>query len=70
MFSNCAFQRQVSNLWYTVHPSRFNLHREIDIFVLCCRFDVFSVMQVKEVSHDSKMAKLIRSDVNWITEPR
>lgn len=26
--------------------------------------------QVQEVSHDSKMAKLVRSDVNWITEPR
>lgn len=25
---------------------------------------------VKEVSHDSKMAKLIRADVNWTTEPR
>ncbi|KAI0736617.1 P-loop containing nucleoside triphosphate hydrolase protein [Fomitopsis betulina] len=25
---------------------------------------------VKEVSHDSKTARLIRSDVNWITEPR
>ncbi|KAI0807176.1 P-loop containing nucleoside triphosphate hydrolase protein [Fomes fomentarius] len=25
---------------------------------------------VQEVSHDSKMAKLVRSDVNWITEPR
>ncbi|OBZ75158.1 putative ATP-dependent helicase HRQ1 [Grifola frondosa] len=25
---------------------------------------------VQEVSHDSKMAKLLRSDVNWITEPR
>ncbi|KAI9064267.1 P-loop containing nucleoside triphosphate hydrolase protein [Trametes sanguinea] len=25
---------------------------------------------VQEVSHDTKMAKLIRSDVNWITEPR
>ncbi|KAI0336366.1 DEAD/H helicase [Cubamyces sp. BRFM 1775] len=25
---------------------------------------------VQEVSHDTKMAKLVRSDVNWITEPR
>ncbi|KAJ3559889.1 hypothetical protein NM688_g67 [Phlebia brevispora] len=25
---------------------------------------------ITEVSHDSKMAKLIRSDVNWTTEPR
>ncbi|KAG8217199.1 hypothetical protein J3R82DRAFT_5282 [Butyriboletus roseoflavus] len=25
---------------------------------------------VKEVSHDMKMAKLIRADVNWITSPR
>ncbi|KAI0709033.1 P-loop containing nucleoside triphosphate hydrolase protein [Earliella scabrosa] len=25
---------------------------------------------VQEVSHDSKMAKLVRTDVNWITEPR
>ncbi|KAI0928397.1 hypothetical protein AcW1_005652 [Taiwanofungus camphoratus] len=25
---------------------------------------------VKEVSHDSKTAKLLRSDVNWVTEPR
>ncbi|PIL23843.1 hypothetical protein GSI_13594 [Ganoderma sinense ZZ0214-1] len=25
---------------------------------------------VQEVSHDSKMAKVVRSDVNWITEPR
>ncbi|KAI0703572.1 P-loop containing nucleoside triphosphate hydrolase protein [Cytidiella melzeri] len=25
---------------------------------------------IKEVSHDSKMAKLIQSDVNWTTEPR
>ncbi|EKM55638.1 uncharacterized protein PHACADRAFT_256401 [Phanerochaete carnosa HHB-10118-sp] len=25
---------------------------------------------IQEVSHDSKMAKLIRSDVNWTTEPR
>jgi len=25
---------------------------------------------VKEVSHDAKIARLIRSDVNWITEPR
>ncbi|TFK54805.1 P-loop containing nucleoside triphosphate hydrolase protein [Heliocybe sulcata] len=25
---------------------------------------------VQEVSHDSKVAKVIRSDVNWITEPR
>ncbi|KAJ6500440.1 DEAD H helicase [Mycena sanguinolenta] len=25
---------------------------------------------VKEVSHDSKMAKVIRADVNWITSPR
>ncbi|KAI0080595.1 DEAD/H helicase [Panus rudis PR-1116 ss-1] len=25
---------------------------------------------VKEVSHDSKMAKLVRADVNWTTEPR
>ncbi|KAF8580679.1 P-loop containing nucleoside triphosphate hydrolase protein [Ramaria rubella] len=25
---------------------------------------------VKEVSHDAKMAKLVRADVNWITEPR
>ncbi|CAL1704265.1 unnamed protein product [Somion occarium] len=25
---------------------------------------------VKEVSHDSKMAKLLRADVNWTTEPR
>lgn len=25
---------------------------------------------VKEVSHDSKTAKLVRTDVNWITQPR
>ncbi|KAF9228793.1 DEAD H helicase [Gyrodon lividus] len=25
---------------------------------------------VKEVSHDTKMAKLVRADVNWITSPR
>ncbi|KAF7972104.1 hypothetical protein HWV62_18928 [Athelia sp. TMB] len=25
---------------------------------------------IKEVSHDSKMAKVIRADVNWITSPR
>ncbi|KAI0781100.1 DEAD/H helicase [Trametes elegans] len=25
---------------------------------------------VQEVSHDTKMAKVVRSDVNWITEPR
>ncbi|KAF7359385.1 P-loop containing nucleoside triphosphate hydrolase protein [Mycena sanguinolenta] len=25
---------------------------------------------VKEVSHDSKMAKVIRADINWITSPR
>ncbi|KAI0831138.1 DEAD/H helicase [Trametes gibbosa] len=25
---------------------------------------------VQEVSHDAKMARLVRSDVNWITEPR
>ncbi|KAH9854069.1 DEAD/H helicase [Lenzites betulinus] len=25
---------------------------------------------VQEVSHDTKLAKLVRSDVNWITEPR
>ncbi|OJT01605.1 ATP-dependent helicase HRQ1 [Trametes pubescens] len=25
---------------------------------------------VQEVSHDTKMARLVRSDVNWITEPR
>ncbi|KAI8998791.1 DEAD/H helicase [Trametes punicea] len=25
---------------------------------------------VQEVSHDTKVAKLVRSDVNWITEPR
>jgi DEAD/DEAH box helicase domain-containing protein len=25
---------------------------------------------VKEVSHDSKLAKLVRTDVNWVTEPR
>ncbi|KAG9318135.1 DEAD H helicase [Chiua virens] len=25
---------------------------------------------VKEVSHDTKMAKLLRADVNWITSPR
>ncbi|KAH9930993.1 P-loop containing nucleoside triphosphate hydrolase protein [Fomitopsis serialis] len=25
---------------------------------------------VKEISHDSKTARLLRSDVNWITEPR
>jgi len=25
---------------------------------------------VKEVSHDSKTAKLMRADVNWITKPR
>ncbi|KAI0637127.1 DEAD/H helicase [Trametes polyzona] len=25
---------------------------------------------VQEVSHDTKMAKLVRTDVNWITEPR
>jgi DEAD/DEAH box helicase domain-containing protein len=25
---------------------------------------------VKEVSHDSKMAKVIRADINWITAPR
>ena len=27
-------------------------------------------VQVQEVSHDTKMAKLVRSAVNWITEPR
>ena len=26
--------------------------------------------QVKEVSHDSKIAKLQRMDVDWITSPR
>lgn len=25
---------------------------------------------IKEVSHDSKLARLVRSDVNWTTEPR
>ncbi|KAJ7093176.1 P-loop containing nucleoside triphosphate hydrolase protein [Mycena epipterygia] len=25
---------------------------------------------VKEISHDSKMAKVIRADINWITSPR
>jgi DEAD/DEAH box helicase domain-containing protein len=31
---------------------------------------VIDPIQVKEVSHDSKIAKLIRADVNWITKPR
>ena len=26
--------------------------------------------QITEVSHDSRIAKLVRSDVNWTTEPR
>jgi hypothetical protein len=26
--------------------------------------------QVKEVSHDNKLAKLVRTDVNFVTEPR
>jgi len=29
-----------------------------------------STLKVKEVSHDLKIAKLIRADVNWITSPR
>lgn len=27
-------------------------------------------MQIREVSHDSKMARVVRTDANWITEPR
>ena len=31
---------------------------------------VLNRSQITEVSHDSKMAKLVRSDINWTTEPR
>ncbi len=31
---------------------------------------VYRGLQVKEVNHDSKQAKLVRTDVGWITTPR
>ncbi|CDO70744.1 hypothetical protein BN946_scf184798.g59 [Trametes cinnabarina] len=33
-------------------------------------FEIYEGAVVQEVSHDTKTAKLVRSDVNWITEPR
>jgi DEAD/DEAH box helicase domain-containing protein len=45
------------------------------IYIYCKYCAVGSIasehlLQVKEVDHDKKMAKLLRADVNWITSPR
>lgn len=39
---------------YILHPTYHSLH----------------ILQVKEISHDSRIARVVRADVNWITSPR
>ncbi len=50
-----------------VHAPRRILHR-----MLGSSLSVFSIQfgQVREVSHDNRMAKVVRTDVNYITSPR
>jgi hypothetical protein len=48
-----------------------NIHRE-SLYYSCiltmCLVELKS--QVKEINHDSKQAKLVRTDVGWITKPK
>lgn len=51
------------------------MHQGLTFIVYFNHYPFFSVssasiLQVKEVSHDSKVAQVIRADVNWITSPR
>ncbi len=57
-------------LVHLVHSPRPNLLSQLISVYWGHTMALLTDSQVQEVSHDSKMAKLVRSDVNWITEPR
>jgi hypothetical protein len=51
-----------------VHSPRVDLHRKLAYSMFLVRDQPY--VQIKEISHDSKVARVIRADVNWITSPR
>ncbi|KAH0830257.1 P-loop containing nucleoside triphosphate hydrolase protein [Lanmaoa asiatica] len=63
---------EFSRALFEVYEGGVFMHQGLTFIVSRCGVWCLRLMkcrQVKEVSHDTKIAKLIRADVNWITSP-